>query len=70
MYNATRYIPQFVPQNVPQRMPKTQNSPLYLVDIGANLTQYIVFLEAPPGFEPKKRIFASRNCLVLIPFFY
>ena len=54
MYTANRYMPQFVP-----RVPKTQNSPLYLVDIGAKLTQHIVFLEAPPGFEPGNQGFAD-----------
>ena len=33
-------------------IPKTQKQPTHLQDMRAVFTQHIVFLEAPPGFEP------------------
>ena len=55
MYDATWITPHFTPQKVP----KTQKSTPYLVDTGLINTQYIVFLEAPPGFEPGDEGFAD-----------
>ncbi len=59
MYDATWVTPHFTPQITPQTVPKTQKIPPYLVDMGVNSPQYIVVLEAPPGFEPGNQGFAD-----------